>query len=60
MSSAPMFIPKDIEVLLRSKVQNLPVEYQKDFELAIYNPTDYRLIGAVWSLKWDGQQAYLI
>ena len=60
MNSAPMFIQKNIEGFLRGRVQNLPVEYQKDFEVAIYNPTDHRLIGTVWSLKWDGQQAYLI
>ncbi len=49
-----------IELLLRWRVRNLPVEYQKDFESAIYNPVDQRLIGNVWSLKWDGEDAYLI
>ncbi len=60
MSSTSMGISTDIELLLRKKVQSLPGEYQKDFELAVYNPIDHRLIGNVWSLKWDGRQAFLI
>ena len=60
MSSAPLVTSTGIELLLRKTAQTLPWEYQKDFELAVYNPIDHRLIGNVWSLKWDGRQAFLI
>jgi len=60
MSSASLPLLENIESLLWGAVQHLPVEYQKDFEFALYNSRDQRLIGTIWSLKWDGQQAYLI
>jgi len=48
------------ESLLWQHIQRLPMEYQKDFEYAVYNTRDQRLIGKTWSIKWDGQRAYLI
>lgn len=60
MSSASLVMTTPVESVLRWHVKNLPPEYQQDFEFAVYNPIDERLIGNIWSLKWDGQQAYLI
>ena len=60
MSSASLVTTTSIESILRWHAKNLSLEYQKDFEFAVYNPLDERLIGNIWSLKWDGQQAYLI
>ena len=60
MSSASLPLLENIESLLWGEVKNLPLEYQKDFEFALYNSRDHRLIGTIWSLKWDGQQTYLI
>ncbi len=52
--------PSKIESLLRNKVIKLPVEYQKDLMNALYDKRDKRLIGNIWSLKWSGQDAYII
>lgn len=60
MSCASLSVLDNTESLLWQQVQKLPVEYQKDFEFAVYNPRDKRLIGKLWSIKWDGQIAYLI
>ena len=60
MSSAFLSNSCPVESILRWQVQNLSSEYKSDFEFAVYNSLDQRLIGNIWSLKWDGQQAYII
>ena len=60
MSPTPMATNTHVELLLRKHVKNLPVEYQDGFKFAIYNQKDSRLVGNIWSLKWDGERAYLI
>ena len=60
MSSASLVTTTSIESILRWHAKNLSLEYQKVFVFAVYIPFDVILIGMIWSLKWDGQQAYLI
>ena len=60
MRALSLTTPSKIEALLRQRVVKLPVEYQKDLMNALYDRRDKRLIGNIWSLKWNGNGAYII
>ena len=50
----------DLEAVLRNYVPALPFEFQQDLSQALFNAKDRRLVGQVWSVRYNTDSGNIV
>ena len=50
----------DLEAVLRKYVRALPFEFQQDLSQALFNAKDRRLVGQVWSVRYNTDSGNIV